>query len=274
MKNLLLVALMLMLSAECALAKKGDSSKATKAQSAKVESIESAESTAESTANPNAEQGSSLWSVSADEKSGGFLGFEVGAGSAKLRFGKDKGTFSANSFVTYYNLIFGYQYYFLDVPWAHLGFRIGANLGNGTHWMSHKITDNNDSSKYIKFNTGGFMYGAELGFMWDFVDSANHTFGIYIAPLGFEGNITSGTREDQDYPTFSKRTNLKSNMEISYRLSAGLQLMYKHHHLILFTYRYLHQNGKISKGTADIYDKPGVSATMKHSGLFSYAYKF
>ncbi len=271
MKNLLLVALMLMLSAECALAKKGDSIKATKAQSAKVESMESAESTA----NPNAEQGSSLWSVSADEKSGGFLGFEVGAGNANVRFGKDMGTFSANSFVTYYNLIFGYQYYFLDVPWAHLGFRIGANLGTSTHWMSFKITDSNDSSKYTQFSAGGLLkYGAELGFMWDFVDSANHTFGIYIAPLGFEGNITSGIRKDQDYPALSKQTNLKSNMEISYRLSAGLQLMYKHHHLIFFTYRYLHQKGKISKGTADIYDKPGVSATMKHSGLFGYAYKF
>lgn len=275
MKNLLLVALMLMLSAECALAKKGNSSKATKAQSAKVESIESTESTA----NPNAEQGSSLWSVSADEKSGGFLGFEVGVGVAKMKFGNNDGGLNKNLLTIYPQLIFGYQYYFLDVPWAHLGFRLSMNVGY-TFGYDYKFVHKTDEALNVEFSAGGIRYGADFGFMWDFVDSAKHTFGIYIAPLGFEGETISGNftkysrSQVVDTVLLSDTNGLATNTQIAYKLSAGLQLMYKHHHLIFFTYRYLHQNGKISKGTADIYDKPGVSATMKHSGLFSYAYKF
>lgn len=265
MKNLLLAAIMLTLCVGYALAKKVDL--------AESPNLTTSEKSLKSSDESKAEQGSSLWLVSAKEKSGGFLGFEMGVGEAYLKIGANVNYLDFYRIATYYNVIFGYQHYFLDVPWAHLGFRISANVGINAPYSPSYLTGY-DEETYIKFSVNVVQYGADLGVMWDFVDSANHTLGIYIAPLGFEGNTVFGKSAKGSIMAPVYRNKLTTTTKFSYKLSAGLQYMYKHHHLLFFAYRFLYNNQKIPKGTADIYDNPGASVNVRHSGLFGYAYKF
>ena len=275
--RLFLVALMLMLFADCALAKKGKSTK----DSPKATDSAQVESKGES--NKDAEQGSTLWSVSADEKSGGFFGFEVGLGGAKIsRYGIAKNVIAPQT-----NLIFGYQWYFLDVPWAHLGLRFSGHIG-----YENYNNDNLGRDTYTEHSISvhGIQYGADLGLMWDFVDSANHTFGIYVAPLGFEGSTLLGkyTISPTAYTITISQGSAKSvtyklatHTKFAYALSAGFQLMHKHRHLIFFTYRLRLYNGKLPKdeykyenGSPIDYSHIGFSVQPIHSGIFGYAYKF
>ena len=264
-----------MLFADCALAKKGKSTKDS------PKGTDSAQVESKGESSKDTEQGSTLWSVSADEKSGGFFGFEVGLGGAKIwRYG-----YSRNSISSQYNLIFGYQWYFLDVPWAHLGLRFSGHIGYAPYYKD-KYFSNEYTEQSISAH--GVQYGADLGLMWDFVDSAKHTFGIYVAPLGFEGSTLFGKYSIQPtayamilgsraFATFKLATHTK----FAYALSAGFQLMHKHRHLIFFTYRLRLYNDKLSK-RKDVLDANGVSTesilefTVQpiHSGIFGYAYKF
>ena len=272
--RLFLVALMLMIFTDCALAKKGKSTK----DSPKGTDSAQVESKGES----DTEQGSTLWSVSADEKSGGFFGFEVGLGGAKISRG-----YSKNIIASQYNLIFGYQWYFLDVPWAHLGLRFSGHIGYANYYDDKYASDNYTEHS---ISAHGIQYGADLGLMWDFVDTAKHTFGIYVAPLGFEGNTLLGEYTIQ--PTAYTITisqgkaesvtyKLATHTKFAYALSAGFQLMHKHRHLIFFTYRLRLYNGKLPKdkykyenGLPIDYSHIGFSIQPIHSGIFGYAYKF
>lgn len=273
--RLFLVAIMLMLFADFALAKKGKSTKDSPkgADSAQVESKGESDT----------EQTSTLWSVSADEKSGGFFGFEVGLGGAKTSLVD----YSKNLIVPQTNLIFGYQWYFLDVPWAHLGLRFSGHIGYSPYSHNKYF-----KSKYVEQSifAHGVQYGADLGLMWDFVDSAKHTFGIYVAPLGFEGSTlfgkyTSSPTVDTIIISQGKAESitykLATHTKFAYALSAGFQLMHKHRHLIFFTYRLRLYNGKLPKdeykyenGSPIDYSHIGFSIQPIHSGIFGYAYKF
>ena len=134
----------------------------------------------------------------------------------------------------------------------------------------------------------GVQYGADLGLMWDFVDTAKHTFGIYVAPLGFEGSTLFGdyTIKPTDYAITQgfitwHTYKLAIHTKFAYALSAGFQLMHKHHHLIFFTYRLRLYNDKLPQGKY-VAGKNGYSTesilefTVQpiHSGIFGYAYKF
>ena len=165
------------------------------------------------------------------------------------------------------------------MPWAHLGLRFSGHIGYALY-SKDKYFSNHTEQHSISAHS--VQYGANLGLMWDFVDTAKHTFGIYVAPLGFEGSTLFGdyTIKPTDYITYitlgSTAYKLYTHTKFAYALSAGFQLMHKHHHLIFFTYRLRLYNDKQSKTTYKYENVSHIGFTVQpiHSGILGYAYKF
>lgn len=234
----------------------------------------SAEST-ESTQNQSTAEQSTLWQSNANEKSGGFLGFEYGLGLTKVSIGMGDNVLKTAHLSSYANIIAGYQWYFLDRDWAHLGLRFGVSVGYSSYGIKNKFvlsSENSNNDTSLDVEAHNVRYGADLAFVWDFLDSYAHTLGIFITPLGLEGNTILGTIKERVATTTTKHK-ISTTTKIAYKLSAGLQYSFKRHHLLFFAYRGLYNNGKIPKGAIDIYGGVG-SASMSHSGFVGYAYKF
>ena len=233
-----------------------------------LESTLDSRESSESTLNQRA-----LWQSNADEKTGGFLGFEYGLGFVKVSIDGGESALKSGHLSSYINIIAGYQWYFLSAKWAHLGLRFGGGVGYSSYGVRDKfvLADNNNNER-VEIEAHNVRYGADLALVWDFLDSYIHTLGIFVAPVGLEGNTITGklTRRTDTATTKHK---IATTTKIAYKLSAGVQYSFKRHHLLFFAYRLLYNDGKIPKGAVDIYGGVG-SASMRHSGYVGYAYKF
>ena len=216
---------------------------------------------------------STLWQSNAFDKTGGFLGFEYGLGFVKVSIDGGESALKSGHLSSYINIIAGYQWYFLSAKWAHLGLRFGGGVGYSSYGVRDKfvLADNNNNER-VEIEAHNVRYGADLALVWDFLDSYIHTLGIFVAPVGLEGNTITGklTRRTDTATTKHK---IATTTKIAYKLSAGVQYSFKRHHLLFFAYRLLYNDGKIPKGAVDIYGGVG-SASMRHSGYVGYAYKF
>lgn len=227
----------------------------------------STESNAKSTTNKSV-----LWQSSAFEKTGGFLGFEYGLGLVRAHIGEGADAVQSDYLSAYINVIFGYQWYFLDADWAHLGLRVGGSLGYSSYGFKDKFVLSSEDDKRLEVEAHNVRYGADLAFVWDFLDSYIHALGIFIAPLGFEGNTIRGRLKERVGETTTKHK-IATTTKIAYKLTAGAQYMFKRHHLLFAAYRLLYSDGKIPQGVISIYGGNG-SVSMRHSGFVGYAYKF
>ena len=235
-----------------------------------LESTLDSRESSESTLNQRA-----LWQSNADEKTGGFLGFEYGLGLTKASIGVGDNTLKTAHLSSYINIIAGYQWYFLDADWAHLGLRFGVGVGYSSYGIRDKFvlsSENSNNDTLLEVEAHNVRYGADFALVWDFLDSYVHTLGIFIAPVGLEGNTILGTIKERVASTTTKHK-IATITKVAYKISAGLQYSFKRHHLLFFAYRGLYNNGKIPKGAVDIYGGVG-SASMRHSGYVGYAYKF
>ncbi|MGX2982457.1 hypothetical protein [Helicobacter sp. 23-1045] len=139
------------------------------------------------------------WHTTKEQKTGGFVGAELG--------------FAPGWSV---GAVGGYQWYFLDKPYFHLGLRLVGHL---------------DYSGYVSVHSVGI--GVAPHFVWDFLNIDSHTLGWHIAPAGLNLNFLIGNTL-----SFSP----------GYEFNLGLHYFYNIHHQVDFSFRYGLLGGWVSLG--------------------------
>lgn len=218
---------------------------------------------------------------------GCFAGFEVGGIFGKANVTgtiggnnnsiNDKGIYGAIA-----NVIFGYQWYFME----SMGVGVKANIGYGAMIPSFSYaTSGTRTASFLSNPYDALNYGVEVQYLVDF----SHIFGIGIG-LGFDGmsffdsnlineassGVFTGTRK---YP-------FKGFNAIGFSASLGLRFVIKNNHILGLNYKY-----RVFKDKTIESESPIVSASSNgnatncaskfkiiinptHLLSFSYAYKF
>lgn len=171
------------------------------------------------------------WHIPLETKEGGYVGAEFGFAPSW-----DIG------------VIGGYQWYFYDKPYFHLGVRLAGHL-------NYSYSDNNHS----------ILIGLAPQFIWDFLNIDSHTLGVHFAPLGFNvyGIFDGGTRiSSGDSEVIYDASG--SFGRVNYEFSVGLHYYIDIHHQLYLTFRYGSNNVNL------------YSATKWASNYINlgYAYKF
>ena len=96
---------------------------------------------------------------------------------------------SKDSVIFPINIMGGYQWYFYNRKWFHLGVALRTHIG----YTNYNVVLEDYyvySYKYgiLDITAHGIQYGMEAQFIWDFLNIGAHTLGVHIAPLGFEGS--------------------------------------------------------------------------------------
>ena len=177
---------------------------------------------------------------------------------------------SKNSVVFPVNLMGGYQWYFYNRPWFHLGVAIKAHIGYTNY--NEKFEDYNSGVWFASEVTAhGIQYGLEAKFLWDFLNKGNHSLGVSVAPLGFEGSSIIW----QEYHTWDLggikkhvRTDTKGTQTaFTYTFSGGLHYYYDINHQLFVYYKYRYYSDIITGKTRYVF-------APSHTLMTGYAYKF
>lgn len=222
-------------------------------------------------------------------KQGGFVGLELGLGIADSKgFNSEtpNDTFFDKKNYPHFpiNFQFGYQWYFTQT----MGLRLKGYVGYSNYFkevLREKGYDadidpdtnlpyGNYDFAYIT-NIHAIQYGAELAYIWDFLEKGKHTLGLDIAPLGFEGSTYFGKLKAQfsgDSSNGSQTMDLTSYTKGAYTASIGLHYYYNVNHQVFLSYKlrtYSNKAGQKLKTSGAI-----VSTASNHAILLGYAYKF
>lgn len=183
---------------------------------------------------------------------------------------------SKNSIVFPINLMGGYQWYFYNRPWFHLGVAIKAHIGY-TNYNEEFYDSYYDGRWYASEVTAhGIQYGLEAKFLWDFLNKGNHTLGVSVAPLGFEGSSVIYS-EKYDFGVQAGHTKTYGKAEkgtqtsFTYTFSGGLHYYYDINHQLFVYYKYRFYSDIVSS------PKPGLTNyafAPSHTLMTGYAYKF
>lgn len=180
-----------------------------------------------------------------------------------------------NSIVFPINLMGGYQWYFYNRPWFHLGVAIKVHIGY-TNYNEKFYDSYYDGRWYATDMTAhGIQYGLEAKFLWDFLNKGNHSLGVSVAPLGFEGSSIIW----QEYHTWDLggikkhvRTDTKGTQTaFTYTFSGGLHYYYDINHQLFVYYKYRFYSDIVSM------PRPGKAKyafAPSHTLMTGYAYKF
>lgn len=215
-------------------------------------------------------------------KTGGFVGGELGltgfdwynqsgyAMGINQNGNREYGYFSATSIDNppapgfAINIVGGYQWYFYNKPYFHLGVRAKGWLGYGYK----KSKDKNNYENYYNIVRHIFNFGSDLAFLWDFVNSDKHSFGVHFAPIGF--NVTADSETSQLYkgPNYDtgSRTNINTTDTYpSYTINLGLHYYYDVNHQVFVDYRYFANSFEANPND--------ISYRLRHQFTLGYAYK-
>lgn len=199
------------------------------------------------------------WQTSSKLKQGGFVGGEFGLGGAYVCV---LGVYSCGDGISpNLNVTGGYQWYFMDEPYFHLGLRLKGHLGYSYYGADLGYWKNTSAS------THSLQIGVEPSFIWDVLQYKQHTLGVYISPFGFEvgtyfGSVSSGTANKSPLTTYTK---------FIYLFGAGVHYYYNAKHMVFAGYRYRKVFGGYSSTTPNTY---GFIVYPWHSFVVGYAYKF
>lgn len=202
------------------------------------------------------------WETSSKDKQGGFIGAELGLGETSVYL---QGGFSGTGISPNINIFGGYQWYFTDYPYFHLGLRLRGHLGYSYHGADVSYYSWSTPHSVSAHSLQG---GVEPAFIWDFLDYKKHTLGWYFAPIGFEiagffGSVTpSGSAESIDLTSYTK---------FIWLVSSGVHYYYNNKHLVFLGYRYRKVFGGYSQSTSTTL---GFVVQPWHSFVVGYAYKF
>lgn len=221
--------------------------------------------------NQNLKKGSANSSNSQDglasELTGWFVGAELGYSPSVTNYVNQTNNpafplLTNTTFALPINLGFGYQWY----PWDNAGFKFRGYVGYASY--NSKISLGNMSGNQ---NSQAIHYGLEAEYLYDFIASQTHTFGLNIG-TGYEFGSFMGqslTASEMD------KIKLKSYTSSSWTSSIGIHYFYNVNHQFELKYRYRSGYGVDNGGKHSI-DSTEVkyASTPKGSIIFAYNYKF
>lgn len=199
-------------------------------------------------------------------KTGGFIGAEVGIGSAFASIpwrisGYAYGGSNYGYAVFPLNIFGGYQWYLYDQPHYTIGVRVRGHIG----YTNYNATLG--GAPDISLTSHGIQYGAEAQFVWDFLDYEAHTFGMHIALLGFEGSTFSGKGVENGLNSQKDLGSFGSHTKFAYSMGIGLHYYYAENHQVYLTHRY-RTYSTFADSTTKYY------SVANNVFSFGYAYKF
>lgn len=219
---------------------------------------------------------------------GCFVGFEVGGIFGKANVTgtiggnndsiNDKGIYGAIA-----NVIFGYQWYFMEA----MGVGVKANIGYGAMIpsFSYATSTRTRTASFSSNPYDALNYGVEVQYLVDF----SRTFGIGIG-LGFDGmnffdsNLINEASSDNF--TGTRKYPFKGFNAIGFSASLGLRFVVKNNHILGLNYKYrvfkdktIESESPIVSASSDGNTTTGASKfkitiNPTHLLSFSYAYKF
>lgn len=199
-------------------------------------------------------------------KTGGFVGGEFGLTIWDYHSGYNYA--DPKNTVTYLddqpgfaiNIIGGYQWYFYNKPYFHLGVRAKGWLGYGYKEVKYK----NNYENYYSAVAHNFAFGSDLAFLWDFVNVDKHSFGVHFAPIGFNVGVDNTYADETKRSDGEPRKGLTAkDTDVSYTINLGLHYYYDVNHQIFVDYRYF------AKSFDAIFQM-----LHRHQFTLGYAYKF
>ncbi len=206
--------------------------------------------------------------IDSNPKTGGFVGGEFGLtigdwySSYNYVEPKNTGTVIENPPGFAINVVGGYQWYFYNKPYFHLGVRAKGWLGYGYQTYKYK---NNYENYYQGFNHT-FNFGSDVAFLWDFVNVDKHSFGVHFAPIGFNVSFDNGVSDETkrgDGGSELRKGMKNSDVYGSYTINLGLHYYYNVNHQFSVDYRHF-----ANSFTANF------QILLRHQFSVGYAYKF
>lgn len=193
---------------------------------------------------------------------GCFIGAEVGyAPSVKNYLVDHTGSVTQNTYALPINLILGWQVYSAK----NWGWNFKAFFGYAGY--SSDITFDGISAK---FNSSALHYGIEASYLYDFIISQQHTFGMNVG-IGYE----FGTFIGQSVDIGVVKVSLDSYTKTSFISSIGVHYFLNVNHQFWLTYKYksgynVGDGGSMNVGGIQVKH----SSTPNNVLTFAYAYKF
>lgn len=259
-------------------------------------------------------------------KQGGFVGLELGLGIANVNYIQIDNT-TGETYQSYkktyphfpINFQFGYQWYFTQTMGLRLKGYVGYSnyfkellnesrtdtdtgyyYGDTGYVISQDFTSTRDNKVVMNLDSHAIQYGAELAYIWDFLEKGKHTLGLDVAPIGLEvstyfpkfkyktsGSATytwSGTgANDTGLPdTFtesndrSASASFETHTKLAYSASIGLHYYYNVNHQMFLSYklRTYSTTPTAKMKNDDSTDTTKISNVANHAMLLGYAYKF
>lgn len=192
---------------------------------------------------------------------GCFIGAEVGyAPSVKNYFFADSSgtSITQNTYALPINLILGWQVYSAK----NWGWNFKAFFGYAGYGSDIKTPDNNTE----KFNSSALHYGIEASYLYDFIISQQHTFGMNVG-IGYEFGTFIGQKLDT--------TSLDSYTKTSFISSIGVHYFLNVNHQFWLTYKYKSGYNVGDGGNQNVNGSQLKYSTTPNNVLtFAYAYKF
>ncbi len=163
-----------------------------------------------------------------------------------------------------------------------MGLRAKGYVGYSNYYYTifrEKGYDEYDGSYYdyaYILNAHGIQYGAELAYIWDFLDKGKHTIGLDIAPLGLEGSTYFGKITAKTNGVAELEGNIKTHTKFAYTASIGLHYYYNVNHQIFASYkiRTYSTTPTATLKFKDYVSPVKISNVSNHAFLLGYAYKF
>ena len=191
----------------------------------------------------------------------------------------------------------GYSNYFKELlNESHTDTDTGYYDGDTGYVISEHFTSTTDTKAVVNLDSHAIQYGAELAYIWDFLEKGKHTLGLDVAPIGLEvstyfpkfkhktsGSTTytwsgAGTNNTGLPDTFtesndrSASVSFETHTKLAYSASIGLHYYYNVNHQVFLSYKlrtYSNKAGQKLKTSGAI-----VSTASNHAILLGYAYKF
>ncbi len=162
-------------------------------------------------------------------KTGGFIGANIGFGLPTGIPGSHSASFKLEAGG-------GYQWYFYNKPYFHLGVRGRAYL------------------EYENFRkTDAIAFGMDVAILWDFLDMGSqmrrHTLGVHFSPIGFKAGKSYARATGSSY---------YGATIAAYALNLGLHYYFNLHHQVSVDYKHF----------------AGDTTGYDDAITFGYAYKF
>lgn len=190
---------------------------------------------------------------------GCFIGAEVGyAPSVKNYLVDHTGSVTQNTYALPINLILGWQVYSAK----NWGWNFKAFFGYAGYGSDIKAPDNNTE----KFNSSALHYGIEASYLYDFIISQQHTFGMNVG-IGYEFGTFIGQKLDTE--------SLDSYTKTSFISSIGVHYFLDVKHQFWLTYKYKSGYNVGDGGNQNLNGSQLKYSTTPNNVLtFAYAYKF